>query len=220
MKKNGFFGKLTKVGLGGAATVAAYQWIIKPWHLRWGATEAEAQGQFPGDDVVKNPTQLSTRAVTIDALPEEIWPWLVQMGQGRGGAYSYDWIENLMGLDIHSANRIIPELQTLEVGDTIPLEPGGTGLLVERMEPNKYLLLKYPDGGMDVVLRFESTGQNPYTPCCTKSLDDCLFQVRETRVVCINRARHVCHGTEDAARHQEKGRGVHSTSCLMVLSHG
>lgn len=62
-------------------------------------------------------------------------------------AASSDWIENLIGLDIHSTNRIIPELQILEVWDTIPLEPGGIGLLVEGMEPNKYILLKYPDGG-------------------------------------------------------------------------
>lgn len=76
--------------------------------------------------LIDKPDYVSTRAVTIGAKPEEIY-----IGQGRGGAYSYDWIENMLGLDIHSVDEIVPELQDLKIDDTIPLEPNGTGLEVK-----------------------------------------------------------------------------------------
>ncbi len=68
---------------------------------------------------------MTTRAITIDAPPDAIWPWLVQMGSGRGGAYTYDWIENLLGLNMHSADEILPEFQDLKAGDELPMGPGG-----------------------------------------------------------------------------------------------
>ena len=89
--------------------------VIRPWHLRWGATDQEVSRAMPGD--------LEhigwTRAITIEATPEQVWPWLVQWGQGRGGWYSYDWLENLFGFDIHTADRILPEYQNLAIGDSI-----------------------------------------------------------------------------------------------------
>jgi len=92
-----------------------------PWH-RWGATREEATRPMPGDDEVKRPMQVTTRAVTINASASDIWPWLVQMGYRRGGMYSYDWIDRCLGiLDAPSADRIIPEFQHLEVGDIIPM---------------------------------------------------------------------------------------------------
>jgi hypothetical protein len=98
---------------------------VRPWHLRWGATGAEAGCELPGDDLLEHCRMETTRAITIDAPAAAIWPWLVQMGQGRGGLYSYDWLENLVGCDIHSADRIVPELQGLRVGDTFRLGPEG-----------------------------------------------------------------------------------------------
>ena len=124
----------------GAAATGAYLLLIRPWHERWGATDEEVQRAMPGDDEVKRPMIKGTRAVTIDARPEEIWPWLVQIGTGRAGWYSYDWIENRMGLDISSTDRIIPEFQHLEVGDTIPLAPG-LAIPVKAIKPNESLLL-------------------------------------------------------------------------------
>jgi hypothetical protein len=91
----------------------------------WGATDHEVHEVLPGDDLVGSPKYRSTHAVTIDAAVEEVWPWIAQMGQGRGGLYSYDWLENVLGLNIHSAERIVPELQHLAVGDVIRMVPEG-----------------------------------------------------------------------------------------------
>ena len=135
--------KAGRVALAGAAGLAAYVLVIRPWHLRWGAGESEARGPQPGDEVVSRPRFETTRAVTIRASAGEIWPWLVQMGQGRGGFYSYDWLENLMGLDIHSADRILPEFQDLEVGDILPNGPAtpDEGVVVAGLEPERALVL-------------------------------------------------------------------------------
>ena len=90
-----------KIGIGLASLgaislgIGAYLRFIRPWQLRWGATDEEVARAMPGDDVVKHPTFDATRAVTIQARPEEIWPWLVQMGVKRAGWYSYDWLDNL-----------------------------------------------------------------------------------------------------------------------------
>lgn len=95
------------------------------WYNRWGATAAEVACAMPGDELVPAPKMTSTRAITIDAPPPDVWAWLVQIGQGRGGFYSYDALENLARCDIHSADQIIPELQELGVGDMVRLAPAG-----------------------------------------------------------------------------------------------
>ena len=119
----------------------AYLLMIRPWHLRWGATSEEARRSMPGDELVPRPVVESTRAVTIRAPTSEVWPWLVQMGAGRGGLYSYDWLENLAGLGIHSVDRIVPELQDLKEGDTLPLDARGEGPVVAVFEPERALVL-------------------------------------------------------------------------------
>src|SRR4051812_37678711 len=92
--------------------------------LTWGATDAEADARLPGDELLEHADGVATRAIWIDAPTYAVWPWLAQMGPApRGGAYTYDWIENLLGLDMHSANHILPEFQRLEAGDTIALGP-------------------------------------------------------------------------------------------------
>ena len=87
--------------------------VVRPWHRRWGASDEEVGRSLPGDDLVTEANFETTRAITIDARPEEVWPWLVQIGQGRGGFYSYDLLENAMGLDIQSAGQILPQYQGL-----------------------------------------------------------------------------------------------------------
>jgi hypothetical protein len=129
------------------AAVAAYRWVIRPAHLTWGATPDEAAAPMAGDELVPAPTLVSTRAVTIEGAPDDAWPWLVQMGQGRAGFYTYDWLENLFRLDIHSADRIVPELQQLDRGDVVPLAPSGRGVRVEVVEAGRALVLAHPDGG-------------------------------------------------------------------------
>ena len=126
--------------LAAAAAGAAYVLALRPRLLRWGATTQEAAGPLPGDEIVPGPRMQTTRAVTIAAPASDIWPWLVQLGAGRGGFYSYDWLENAAGLDIRSADRIRPELQRLEVGDIVPLSPDG-GLPVRRLESGAVLAL-------------------------------------------------------------------------------
>jgi len=107
--------------------------------LDWGATAEEAARRLPGDDLLDRADIVATRAISIDAPPSAIWPWLVQMGPGRGGAYTYDWIENLLGLDMHSADRIHPEWQDLKVGDVLRSGDGKLGMRVEILEPERLL---------------------------------------------------------------------------------
>jgi hypothetical protein len=111
----------------------------------WGATAAEAAARMPGDEVVGRARYRTTRAVTVRAPVGQVWPWLVQLGQGRGGLYSYDRLENLLGLDIHSVDRIVPELQHLAVGDVVRMVPQGTqpelAFAVLRLEPPRLLVL-------------------------------------------------------------------------------
>jgi hypothetical protein len=128
-------------GITGAAAITTYAYLLRPRHLRWGATDAEVDLDLPGDDLVSYPKIKATHAVNIKTKPHEVWPWIVQIGQGRGGFYSYDWIENLGGLDIHSADRILPDFQDLKSGDVIPLAPDGFGVPVAIIEPEKALVL-------------------------------------------------------------------------------
>jgi hypothetical protein len=121
-----------------AGAGAAYVLAVRPRLLFWGATTQEAAGPLAGDELVPTPRMQSTRAVTIAAPVSGVWPWLVQLGAGRGGMYSYDWLETAAGLGIHSADRIHPELQQLKVGDTVPLSPDG-GLSVRLLRPTTVL---------------------------------------------------------------------------------
>lgn len=118
----------------------AYGSVIRPWQLRWGATDEEARRDLPGDELVPHPMLEATRAITIHAAPDRVWPWLVQMGYRRAGWYSYDRIDNA---GIPSADRIIPELQDLEVGDIVPTDPKG-GFTVTEIEPERHLVLSIP----------------------------------------------------------------------------
>jgi hypothetical protein len=130
-----------------AATAAlACPVVLRPVFLHWGAVDGEIARTMPGDDIVPVSGPSTTNAVTIDAPPSLVWPWLVQMGPGRAGAYTYDWVENLLGLNMHSADRIVPEWQVMQVGDAFPLGPNGLALRVVALDPDRSLVLAYPDG--------------------------------------------------------------------------
>jgi hypothetical protein len=124
----------------GAAAPAVYLLALRPWHLRWGATGAEVRAPLPGDDLQPRPGIESTRAVTIDAPVDAVWPWLAQIGQDRGGFYSYEWLENLAGCRLRNADRIHPEWQQREIGETVLLHPA-VGLPLARFEPGRVLAL-------------------------------------------------------------------------------
>ena len=111
----------------------------------WGATHAEAAGPLPGDELLPAADGVSTRAIVIDAAPAAVWPWLAQMGPSpRGGAYTYDWIENLLGLNMHSADRVLPEFQNPQVGDTFEL--GSNRMRLELIDPSHVLAWRSGDG--------------------------------------------------------------------------
>ena len=116
------------------------------WSLRWGATDAEATTQMPGDELLSSADRTTTRAVTIAAPPDEVWPWLVQMGQGRGGLYSYDFVENLIGCEMHSADHIVDEWQHVTVGDPFRLHPD-VALRVAVVERDRALVVR---GGVPI----------------------------------------------------------------------
>ena len=130
-------------GVSGAFFIAAA--LLTPFlrsrRIKWGATDAEVHRSLPGDDLVPHSKGGFNHAITIQASAADIWPWLVQIGQGRGGFYSYDCLENLVGCDIHSADRIIPEFQHLEVGDRVLMHPNGMGWAVASIEPGRVLVL-------------------------------------------------------------------------------
>jgi hypothetical protein len=93
--------------------------LVRSWQMSWGATREEAAGALPGDAILPGADLTATRAVTIGAAADRVWPWIAQLGQGRGGLYSYDWLENLIGCDIHSSDRVVPQWQQVEVGDQV-----------------------------------------------------------------------------------------------------
>ncbi|UCG51698.1 MAG: hypothetical protein JSW58_16185 [Candidatus Latescibacterota bacterium] len=133
--------RLTGVLTGGliifGVALALYLAFVRPWQLRWGATDIEVKRSMLGDGLVANPSFNATRAVTVDARPEDIWPWIIQIGYGRAGWYSYDWIDNL---GRPSAERIIPELQHMEPGDRVPMGPGEMGMTVAAVEPGEWMV--------------------------------------------------------------------------------
>ena len=129
-----------------AGAAATYILVARPWHLRWGATDQESDKPLPGDDLIANADLTATRAITIRASADQVWPWVAQLGQGRGGFYSYDFLENLVGCDIHSADRIVPEWQNVRAGDEVRLAPE-VGLVVASIERGRSLVLR---GGVPI----------------------------------------------------------------------
>lgn len=124
------------------AVLVAYLSWARPYQLRWGATDSEVKRSIPGDELHENATFLATRAITILGTPDEIWPWLVQMGYGRAGFYGYDILENLGSeRGIRSADRILPEFQDFTVGDDVPISPVAR-MVFHTIEPNRFLIWK------------------------------------------------------------------------------
>jgi hypothetical protein len=127
------------IAIGAAA--AAYIRLARPRQLRWGATDQESDGSLPGDDLIANPDLTATRAITVHTSADQVWPWIAQLGQGRGGFYSYDVLENLVGCDIHSADQIVPQWQAITVGGQVKLHPE-VGLGVAVVELGRALVVR------------------------------------------------------------------------------
>jgi hypothetical protein len=129
---------MSVIAVGGAA---AYILAVRSWQLRWGATGEERAATLAGDDLIASPDLTATRAITVGTSAEQVWPWVAQLGQGRGGFYSYDALENLVGCDIHSADQIVPDWQAITVGDQVKLHPE-VGLDIAVVEPGRALVLR------------------------------------------------------------------------------
>jgi len=122
-----------------------YSRLLRGLILTWGSTDDEARSRLPGDELLESADGVSTRAISIAAPSTSVWPWLAQIGPSpRGGAYTYDWVENLLGLNMHSVDQILPEFQHPEIGDTIGL--GSNQMRLERVEPNRVLAWRSHDG--------------------------------------------------------------------------
>jgi hypothetical protein len=134
--------------ISGASQIAVQILLYPPlrrWRRRWGSTEEERALRLPGDELVPEPEWTYNHAVSIDVPRSAVWPWLLQLGQGRGGFYTYEGLENLAGCQIHNVMEIRPELQRLRVGDTIVTHGGsGYGPPVTRIEPERALVLGGP----------------------------------------------------------------------------
>lgn len=129
----------------GATLAAVYVAFLRSRLLTWGATTTEAHARLPGDELLEDADGLATRAIDIDAPATDVWPWLAQMGPSpRGGVYTYDWIENLFGLNIRSTDRVLPEFQHPKVGDTISF--GSNTMRIGRLEPARVLAWRSDDG--------------------------------------------------------------------------
>ena len=127
--------------------------------LHWGATTEECRGRLPGDELIPDAGLVATRAITIEALPEAVWPWLVQIGADRGGFYSYDRLENLAGCRLHSADTVVEKWQHLAPGDLVRLHPK-VALTVVSVEPAHSLVLRaMPPGPPDGI---PNEGAAPY----------------------------------------------------------
>ena len=130
------------VSLTAGGVAALYAFVIRPWHLRWGATDEEVQGHLIGDELEASPKLRATHAITVNAPAADVWPWLLQMGQTRGGFYSYAWLENIVGCHMHNADKVVPEWQELNVGDKVWLHPKAPPVEVAAIEPGRAIVLK------------------------------------------------------------------------------
>jgi hypothetical protein len=169
---------------GSVGSVAAVAWLglnalALPWHSRWGSTDAELAMPLPGDRPLSGrPTYWLQHAITIDAPPEAVWPWLAQLGTDRGGFYSHAWLENLFGVPVENAERVHPEWGELETGGFVTATPAGylgfdepLGWKVSLAEPNRALVLENwgafvlvprPDGSTRLIVR--TRNRSPVTP--------------------------------------------------------
>lgn len=130
-----------RLAAAGVAATAAYARLLRPWMKTWGTRSGEAAKELPGDETVPDPGLQQTRSITIDAPPQEVWPWLAQLGQDRAGFYSYRWLENLAGCRMPDVREVRPEWQDRRVGQTVPLHPSA-GLKLLRFDPGRALALE------------------------------------------------------------------------------
>ncbi len=186
--------------------------LLRGRYLRWGATAGERRQALFGDELLPQVNQSTTRAITITTPADQVWPWIAQLGQGRGGFYSYDWLENLVAhIDIHNADQIVPEWQHIAVDSEVRLAPQ-LPLQVAALDVGQALVLRgnvpigrsAPPYGFHLGVRIAAATRREHP-------------ARRTRTVCVHplvggpdrptrRTRQLFHEPGNAPRHQDKGR--------------
>jgi hypothetical protein len=137
-----------------AVLVSSHILLIRPWYRDWGAGKVDQSLALSGDQFIPATATVTTRALRIDAPASEVWSWLVQLGQGRGGYYSYDWLENLFAAEMHNVESIHPELQMLKAGDRLSFQQNGPSTEVKLIEPGRTLVLG--DGWIFALIPIDS----------------------------------------------------------------
>ncbi len=136
--------KIRTAGIAGVAVILlllGYTYLLSPWLLTWGTTNAELTVALPGDRFVLQPKVRMTQAITVDVAPQKIWPWLIQMGQDRAGFYSYERLERIFGFGIYNTYRIVQPWQNLKAGDFVKFHQNGIGMQVVAVEKEKNILM-------------------------------------------------------------------------------
>jgi hypothetical protein len=200
----------------GAAAVlgpAAYLLFFRRWCLNWGARPDEVSVKLPGDELLPDTGLVTTRAITINAPAGAIWPWLAQMGSGRGGAYSYDWIENLLGLNMHSAGEILTEYQDIKVGDELPMGGDAQSMRVEVADPPRHLAVRSADHNWTWIFALRPEGESTRlisrNRIATKALAPAnrLFYLLFMEPGSLLMERKMLLGIKQRAEHGEYGTG-------------
>lgn len=135
--------------------LVVYVAVLRPWHMRWGTTPAEATATLPGDDLLEGDLTQVTHAITINAPPERIWPWLMQIGQDRSGFYSYTLLENMIGADMPEVHRVRSDWNARDLGETVwfatPKRFKGQGRMVAAMvDPPRAFVMVMPDDWLKI----------------------------------------------------------------------
>jgi hypothetical protein len=152
---------LAGAGLAVGLAAASYPILWRNRCLTWGATADEVAANLPGDELLPDARVVTTRAIQIGAPPDCVWPWLMQMGSGRAGDYTYDWMENLLGLDSHSAEVILPQFQQVNPGDEFGYPAGRRTIRVEILRPPRVYVRRLTDGSW--VSIYTLSGENGTT---------------------------------------------------------
>ncbi|HUZ54518.1 MAG TPA: hypothetical protein VMU94_18590 [Streptosporangiaceae bacterium] len=145
-------------GFAVALLAVCYQVLWRYRCQNWGATPDEVALSLPGDELMPDADVVTTRVIAVRAPPEVVWPWIVQMGSGRAGAYTYDWLENLFGLDMHSADVILPQFQDVAAGQEFPLASGCGVMRVEGVDPERAYVLRFPEARLVWIFALRPEG--------------------------------------------------------------
>ena len=213
-------------GAGAAAVLGPVSYLLffRRWCLTWNTRDNEIVAKLPGDELLPDAGLVTTRSVTIDAPPQAIWPWLAQIGNGRGGAYTYDWIENLLGLNMHSASEILPEYQDIKVGDELPLGSGGLVMRVEVLDPPHALAIRTTDQNWVWIFALlpdgESTRLLSRNRIATKALAPAsrLFYLLFMEPGSLVMERKMLLGIKHRAEGTSRGHGHQPTSRSPVMT--